>query len=149
MILLLLQKALGNEHGHRNILMAVLLEFLIENRLNVLPNGIAVGAHDEQTLYARVIDKLGLGADIGEPLSKVLLHIGYLLNFFLFCHLFFLLYLSGVPLPTYFNLYILYKSSFVVKSRLSSAKKQKILTIVAFLSIIYLLNYMVKLSEVR
>ena len=86
MILLLLQKALGNEHGHRNILMAVLLEFLIENRLNVLPNGIAVWAQDEKSLNAGVIDKLRLGANIGEPLGEILLHVSYLFNFFILCH---------------------------------------------------------------
>ena len=66
--------------------MTVFLEFLIENSLNVLPNGIAVRPQDEQTLDAGIIDKLRLGANIGKPLGKILLHVGYLLNFFLFCH---------------------------------------------------------------
>lgn len=84
MVLLLLKQAFGDEHGHGNVLMSAFLELLIENTLNVLPNGITVRAQDEKTLYAGIIDELRLGANIGKPLGKVLLHIGYLFNFFLF-----------------------------------------------------------------
>ena len=85
-IFFFLKQAFGNEHGHGNILMSALFEHPVKLLLYILPNGIAVWAQDEKSLNAGVIDKLRLGANIGEPLGEILLHISYLFNFFILCH---------------------------------------------------------------
>ena len=85
-ILFLLQQALGNQQGHIHVLHALLFELLVHDVLDILPDGVAVGPVDENALDGRIINQLGLGAHVREPLGKVLLHIGNLLNLLLFCH---------------------------------------------------------------
>ena len=86
MILFLLKQAFGDEHGHGNILMSALFEHPVKLLLYILPNGIAVRSKDQKALNAGIIDKLRLGANIGEPLGEILLHVSYLFNFFILCH---------------------------------------------------------------
>ena len=86
MIFFLLKQAFGDEHGHGNILVSALFEHPVKLLLYILPNGIAVWTQDEKSLNAGVIDELRLCAHIGEPLGEVLLHIGYLFNFFILSH---------------------------------------------------------------
>ena len=52
MILLLLQKTFGNEHGHIDILVSQSLEPGVQVPLNVFPNGISVGTDDHTALHA-------------------------------------------------------------------------------------------------
>ena len=92
-ILFLLKQALGDEHGHGYVFMSALLEHSVELLLYIFPNGIAVRTQDEKPLNAGVIDKLRLCAYVGEPLGEILLHIGYLFNFFVLCHYIFSLLL--------------------------------------------------------
>ena len=91
MVLLLLQQALGNQHGHIDVLHAHLLEFLIQNVLDILPDGIAIGPVHKDALDGRIIDQLGLFAHVGKPLGKVDLHVRDLLDLFLFRHFIFIL----------------------------------------------------------
>ena len=70
-VLLLLQQALGNEHGHGNVLVARGLELPVQLLLHVLPDGVAIGTVDEHALYAGVVNKLRLFAHVGEPLGEV------------------------------------------------------------------------------
>ena len=87
MVLLFLQKALRYEHGHIDILVAGGLEHAVEDVLDILPNGVAVGADDHAAADAAVIDQLGLFNDIGIPLRKIVLHRGDLgYHFLLICH---------------------------------------------------------------
>ena len=86
MILLLLQEALRNEDGHIHILMARLLEHPVQDRLNVLPDGVAIGPVNEHALHAGIGDELRLLTHVGVPLGKVHLHVGDLFHFLLFCH---------------------------------------------------------------
>ena len=71
MVLLLLEQALGDEHGHSHVLMAGELELPVQLLLHVLPDGVAIGAVDEHALDAGVVDELRLFAHIGEPLGEV------------------------------------------------------------------------------
>ena len=86
-VLLLLQQALGYEHGHADVLVARGLEALVQRRLYVLPDGVAVGPQDEEALHAGVVNELRLGAHVGEPLGEVLIHIGYALDFLVLSHI--------------------------------------------------------------
>ena len=86
-IFLLLQQAFGDQQRHVDILNTLLLELLVHDVLNVLPNGIAIGAVNEDTLDGRIIDQLCLLTYVGKPLGKVYLHIGNLFNFLFFCHI--------------------------------------------------------------
>ena len=98
MILLLLQQALGDQHGHVDVLHAALLELRIQNVLHILPDRIAVGTVNKQTLDGGVVNELRLFAHIGEPLGKVDLHIRDLLDLLFFRHENVPLFPSG-PLP--------------------------------------------------
>ena len=80
------EKALGDQNGHRHILMAGLFEFAVHDLLDVFPDRIAVGTQNGEALYRSVLHQLGLAADVGVPLSKIGLHIGDLLNQFFFRH---------------------------------------------------------------
>ena len=88
MILLLLEQALRYQHRHCDVCMSVTLEHSVKNVLNILPNRVSVGAHDEAALNAGVVHQLRLCAYVSKPLGKVLLHVGYLLDLFFFCHCF-------------------------------------------------------------
>ena len=85
-VFFLLKQALGDEQRHGDVLVSRGLELPVQLGLDVFPNRIAVGAQDEKALYPGVVDQLGLEAHVGEPLGKVLLHIGYALDFFVLRH---------------------------------------------------------------
>ena len=88
-VLLLLEQALGDQHGEIHVLMAGLLELLVQDLLKILPDGVAVGPEDEHPLDGGVVDKLRLLAHVGEPLGEVHLHTGDLLHLlFVLCHIF-------------------------------------------------------------
>ena len=82
-VLLLLEQALGDEHGQIHVLVAGLLELLVQGVLDVLPDGVAVGAVDEHALDGGVVDELRLPAHVGVPLGEVHLHVGDLLHLLL------------------------------------------------------------------
>ena len=63
------------------------LELPVQLGLDIFPNGIAVGPHDEEALHAGVVNQLRLEAHVGEPLGEVLLHIGYALDFLVLGHI--------------------------------------------------------------
>lgn len=67
--------------------MAGLFELGVHDALDVLPDRVAVRAQDRKALDRRILDQLGLAADIGVPLGKIDLHIGDLLHFLLFRHI--------------------------------------------------------------
>ncbi len=119
-ILFLLKQALGYEHGHGYVFVSALLEHPVELLLYILPNGVAVWAQDEKSFNAGVIDQLRLCAYVGEPLGEVLLHIGYLLNFFILCHCY---------SPYYYNnQYILSNKAELVNTFYRHSVNTKILT---------------------
>ena len=84
---LFFQQAFGDQDGHRHVLMAGLFELGIHDALDVLPDCVAVRAQDRKALDRRILDQLGLAADIGVPLGKIDLHIGDLLDFLFFRHI--------------------------------------------------------------
>ena len=86
MVFLLLQQALRNQHGHIHILNAHLFKFCIHNMLHILPDGITIGAINKDALHGSVVNQLRLLAHVGEPLGKIHLHVGNLLNLFIFGH---------------------------------------------------------------
>ena len=96
-VLLLLEQTLGDEHGQVDVLVARLLKLLIQLMLDVLPDGVAVGAVDEHTLDGGVVNQLRLFAHIGVPLGKVHLHIGDLFHLFfvILGHIVSVLYLNN------------------------------------------------------
>ena len=89
-ILLLLEKRFGNEHRHIYVLVTELLESGVKDSLNILPDSVAVGANDHTSLYAGVVDKIGLLYDVGVPFCEVLVHRGDLCDELLvvLCHTF-------------------------------------------------------------
>ena len=80
------QQALWNQHGHCHILVAGLLKFAVHDVLDVLPNGIAIGAQDGKALDGGILHQLRLAAHVRIPLGKIHLHVGDLLNLFIFGH---------------------------------------------------------------
>ena len=86
MVLLLLQQAFRNQQGHIDVLHAHFLEFLVQDVLDIFPDGVAIGPVDEHALDGRIVNQLGFFAHISEPLSKIHLHIGDLLDLLFFCH---------------------------------------------------------------
>ena len=87
-ILFLLEKALGDKHGHVNILVTERLEARVKILLNVLPDRIAVGTDDHASLDAGVVDQLCFFYNVGEPLREVHVHGRDLLHHFciVLCH---------------------------------------------------------------
>ena len=77
---LLLEQALGDQYGHRHILMAGRLEAGVQILLDILPDGVAIGAQHHKALDAGILYQLRLGADVGIPLGKVDLLCGDRLN---------------------------------------------------------------------
>ena len=71
---LLLQQALGDQHRHCHVLMPGLLELRVHQALDVLPDGIAIGAQNHKALDAGIVHQLRLQADIRIPLGEILLH---------------------------------------------------------------------------
>ena len=86
-VLLLLEQALGYEHGHGNIRVPGLLEFPVQRSLDVFPNRVAVGSQNKEPLYARIVHELRLGADVCEPLGKIDFHVGYLFYLLILRHI--------------------------------------------------------------
>ena len=84
---LFFQQALGDQHRHGHVHMPGLFKLRVHQLLHILPDRIAVRPQDREALDRRIFHQLRLAADIGIPLSKIDLHIGDLLNFFLFRHL--------------------------------------------------------------
>ena len=84
----LLQQALRDQYGHRHVLVAGGLEAGIHVFLDQLPDGLTVGAQDDEALDAGILDQLCLDADVGIPLCEVLLLTGDRLYelFVVFCH---------------------------------------------------------------
>ena len=70
-ILLLLKKTLGNEHGKIYVLHTGLLEPAVEFRFDVLPNRVSGRLEDHAALYRCVSYKLCFFNDIRIPLGKV------------------------------------------------------------------------------
>ena len=85
-VLLLLQQALGDQHRHGHVLVTGRLELAVEYLLDVLPDGVAIRAQDEQALDIGIVHQLRLGAHVGEPLGEVHFHIGDLLDLLIFGH---------------------------------------------------------------
>ena len=67
----LLQQAFRDQHGHCHVLMAGGLEAGIHVLLDQLPDGLTIGAQDDETLHTGILHQLCLDADIGVPLCKV------------------------------------------------------------------------------
>ena len=88
-ILLLLEQTLRDEGGQIYVLVSQLLELIVQDALDVLPDGIAVGPVDEHALDGGVVDELCLPAHVRVPLGEVHLHIGDLADLlaFLLCHI--------------------------------------------------------------
>ena len=80
-VLLLLQEGFGDQHGQVDILVARFLKALVQLRLNILPDGVAIGAVDEHALDGGVVDQLRLFAHVGVPLGEIHLHVGDLFHF--------------------------------------------------------------------
>ena len=88
MILLLLEQTLRNQHRHGHIGMSGALKVCVQLLLNVLPNGIAIGAEDKHALGAGIVNQLCLGADISIPFGEIHIHISDAFHLFLlFCHI--------------------------------------------------------------
>ena len=75
-VLLLLEEALGDEHGHGHVLVAGFLEHPVQNLLNVFPDGPSVGPDHHAAPHRRIIDQLGFLHHVGIPAGKVLVHGG-------------------------------------------------------------------------
>ena len=88
MVLLLLEQGLGDQHGHGHVGVPRLLKAAVQICLNILPDGIAVGAEDKHSLGLGVADELRLGTHVGVPLGKVHIHIGDLAHLLalVLCH---------------------------------------------------------------
>ena len=85
---LLFQQAFGHQHGQGHVLVAGGLEAGVQVFLDVLPQGVAVGAQHHKALNAGILHQLGLFADVGVPLGKVDLLRGDRLDqlFLVVCH---------------------------------------------------------------
>ena len=84
---LLFQQALGDQNGHGHVDMAGLFEHAVHNALDILPDGVAIGAQDHEALDGRIVHQLRLQADVGIPLGEVHLHGGDGFHISLvFCH---------------------------------------------------------------
>ena len=66
--------------------MAGLLELGVHDALDVLPDGVAIGAQDGEALDTGVLHQLRLAADVGVPLGEIVLHAGDLLYLLLLSH---------------------------------------------------------------
>ena len=55
--------------------MAGFLKAAVQLMLDIFPDGVAIRAVDKHTLDRSIINQLRLGAHVGVPLRKVLVHI--------------------------------------------------------------------------
>ena len=74
MVLLLVEKALRDEHRHVDVLVSGLLEVAVEKALDVFPDRVAVRADDHTALDARIADQFGFFTDVRIPLGKIDIH---------------------------------------------------------------------------
>ena len=65
------QEAFGYEHGEVDVAVACLLDFLVENLLNLLPNSVGVFAYDHAALDGRVVCHSRLHDDFRVPFGEV------------------------------------------------------------------------------
>ena len=81
-------QAIWDQHRHSHILMAGSLEPGIQVLLDQLPDGLTIGAQDDEALDTGVLHQLCLNADVGVPLCKVFFLAGDRLHKLLvvFCH---------------------------------------------------------------
>jgi hypothetical protein len=111
MVLLLLQQRLRDQHREIHVLVAGLLEPPVQFRLDILPDGVAIGAVDEHTLDGGVVNQLRFLADVGIPLGKIRVpggdgvHLSLIL-----CHMFPFLYniLLFQPVEFLLNFYCIH-----------------------------------------
>jgi hypothetical protein len=68
---LLLQEALGNEQGEVGVLVTKGLDAAVGFRLQVFPDGEAVGADDHAALDRTVVREFGLQHDVQVPLREI------------------------------------------------------------------------------
>ena len=71
MVLLLLEQGLRDQHRQVHVLVPRGLEAPVQLRLDILPQGVAVGPVDEHALHGGVVDQLRLLADVRVPLGEV------------------------------------------------------------------------------
>ena len=88
MVLFLVQQGFGNENGHCHVLMAGLFDHAVKDLLNVFPDGLGIGAHDDAATHAGIVDQFGFFYDVGIPLGEVFIHGGdFPHHFFVVCHI--------------------------------------------------------------
>ena len=85
-ILLLLQKGFGDQHGHIYIFVARGLESCIQILLDIFPDRIAVGTDNHAAVHAGIVNQLGLLDNVGVPLTEINVHGRDLFNLFFFSH---------------------------------------------------------------
>ena len=88
----LVQEALGNEQREVRVLVARLLEHVVERALHALPDAVAVRANDHAAAHGRVVGELGAEHDFVVPGAEVVRARGELL---LVCHVLVNVEISG------------------------------------------------------
>ena len=82
------QQGFRDKDGHCHVLVTGLLEHAVQSLLDVLPQSLCVGAHDDAALDRRVIDHFRLLDDVGIPLGEIHVHRrDFRYQFLLICHL--------------------------------------------------------------
>ena len=74
MILLLLQEALRNKHGHIYVLHSHGLEPFVQLSLNTLPDGVSRRLDHHAALYVGIVNQFRFFYHIRIPLCKILIH---------------------------------------------------------------------------
>ena len=87
MVLFLLQKPLGDEEGHTDILHPQLFKARVHLPLDIFPDGVAIGLVYHAALHAGIVGQLRLFHNVRVPLGEVYVHGGDILHpLFLLCH---------------------------------------------------------------
>ena len=87
MVLLLLQQAFRDKNRHGYIFVAGRLEHAVQHMLDILPQRLRIGAHDDTALDRGIVDHLGLFDNVRIPLGKIHVHGRDLADqLFLICH---------------------------------------------------------------
>ena len=86
MLCLLCKKAHGYKQRKICVLVSRGFKALIKLRLDIFPNGVAVGANDHSALDGAVIDKPCLFNHVGIPLRKVRFYVRNLFYKIFLCH---------------------------------------------------------------
>ena len=68
---LLHEQALGQEHGHVDVLVPGLLELGVQVLLDQLPDAVAIGLDDHAAAHGRIVDHVGLADHVRVPLGEV------------------------------------------------------------------------------